>query len=115
MKGPFQLNEKTIDKNITLKSAGNYALGYEDKDNAFIVEYVGRSDTDLNKRLKDWTDSKYELFKYSYATTAKTAFTKECNNFHDFGGTKKLDNAIHQDRPDKSNWECPRCDIYDEE
>jgi len=24
-----------------------------------------------------------------------------------------LDNDIHPDRPDNSNWECPVCDIFD--
>ena len=44
MRGPYTLNTETIDKTVTTKSPGNYALGKTDtKDDTFIVEYVGRS------------------------------------------------------------------------
>lgn len=110
MNGPYELTKDEIDKKVTRKSAGNYALGYVN-DNTFYVKYVGRSDDDLNDRLKDWVD-KYKKFKYSYATSPKAAFEKECHNYHDFGESEKLDNEIHPDRPDGSSWECPYCDVF---
>ena len=111
MTGTFILSNEEIDKRVTKTSAGNYALGRVEN-NTFYVKYVGRSDNDLNKRLKDWVGS-YESFKFSYASSPKSAFEKECENYHDFGENKSLDNKAHPDRPDNANWSCPNCDIFD--
>lgn len=112
MQGPFNLTNEEIDKQITKTSAGNYALGSVKDDGTFIVKYVGRSDTDLNARLKAHV-GKHPKFKYSYATSPKSAFEKECKNFHDFGGTDSLENDIHPDRPANSGWKCPSCKTFD--
>jgi len=106
MSGPFSLTEAEIDKQVTKKSPGNYALG-EFKNNTFNVSYVGRADVDLNKRLKDWI-GKYKQFKFSYADSVQAAFEKECNNYHDFNPP---DNKIHPARPEGSNSKCPRCNV----
>jgi hypothetical protein len=111
MNGSYELTKEKIDEKITKTSAGNYALGYV-KESTFYVKYVGRADSDVNGRLKKWVGS-YQQFKYSYATSPKAAFEKECKNYHDFGERKSLDNKIHPDRPDDSSWKCPICDIYD--
>ena len=112
MYGSFELTNNKIDQEVTKTSAGNYALGHNEK-NTFIVKYVGRSDDDLNKRLKDWVGD-FERFKYSYATSPKAAFEKECRNYHDFGENKNLNNEYHPDRPDESTWKCPVCDVFDD-
>ena len=107
MQGPFNLNENTIDEEVTKTSAGNYALGRKDDDGIFMVSYVGRSDSDVNDRLKYWIEnSKRPLFKFSYAPSAKAAYEKECQNYHDF---KPPDNDVHPDKPSGSNWKCPVC------
>lgn len=111
MKGPHSLTAKKIDEVVTKTSPGNYALG-RSEGSTFYVRYVGRSDEDLNGRLKEWVNSKYPKFKYAYASSPKAAFEKECNNFHDFGGTSKLDNKNHPQRPDGTAWKCPRCSVY---
>jgi hypothetical protein len=111
-KAPLNFESVVIDTEITQTSAGNYALGYLNDENKFIVMYVGRSDTDLKARLKQHLD-KHPKFKWSYASSSKTAFEKECKNFHDFGGTEKLENDIHPDRPKNSNWKCPGCSNFD--
>ena len=91
---------------------GAYALGRVNGD-TFYVDYVGRSDSDLNDRLKDWTDSSvYTHFKYGFFQSAKAAFDKECALFHDFGETAKLHNSIHPDRPSGSGWKCLRCNVF---
>ena len=113
MRGPYVFTSAKIDEVVTRTSAGNYALGYTKGDGTFIVQYVGRSDADLNKELKARLTDKYKKFKYSYATSRKAAFEKECHNYHDFGGSKKLDNKVHPDRPNGTNWKCPVCDIFD--
>ncbi len=114
MHGPYNLTNEEIDKHVTETSPGNYALGYskDGVDGPFFVNYVGRSDLDVNDRLKDWV-GEYKQFKYSYATSPKVAFEKECHNYHEFGESKKLDNKVHPQRPAKANWECPVCDIFD--
>lgn len=110
MKGPYDFTNENVDKYITRTCAGNYALGYVDKDNAFVVQYIGRSDTDVNDRIKDHIGENHAAFKFSYATSPKAAFEKECQNYHDFGGSEKLKNNIHPDHPDNSpNWKCPVC------
>lgn len=110
MNGSYKLDSETINKT----SSGNYALGYT-KDKTFYVKYISRSDSDLRVRLLSHVlNGRYKEFEYSYATSAKTAFEKECQNFHDFGGIENLDNDIHPDRPSNSkDWECPVCDIFD--
>lgn len=112
MNGPYDLNEKKINEVVSKTSAGNYALGYIDTKGSFIVKYVGRADSDVNDRLKDHV-SKHPKFKFSYASSPKAAFEKECQNYHDFGGSKKLENKIHPDRPQDSNWKCPVCEVFD--
>jgi hypothetical protein len=107
MAGPFDLSLEKINELITARSPGNYALGYIDGD-SFIVTYVGRSDFDLNERLKDWI-GQYPLFKWSYAISEKAAYEKECRNYHDFGGNEMLVNTIHPAIPEGTNLKCPVC------
>lgn len=106
MNGPYELTYEKIDKEVTKISAGNYALGYISNE-VFYIKYVGRSDDNINKRLKDWVN-KYKYFKFSYASSRKEAFEKECRNYHDFDGGK-LDNKVHPKRPDDTYWRCPVC------
>lgn len=114
MNGPFELKTDVIEEEISKKSAGNYALG-RSEDGTFIVNYVGRSDSNVKGRLLSWVGKKerYKQFKYSYADSPKEAFKKECENYHDFGESEKLDNDSHPDRPDGTDWKCPKCDIFD--
>jgi hypothetical protein len=109
MDGEFDLTIDSINREVNMASPGNYALGHINN-NKFIVEYIGRSDSDINARLKQHV-GKYNKFKYSYATSPKSAFEKECKNFHDFGGAL-LDNEIHPDRPKDSGWKCLYCEKF---
>jgi hypothetical protein len=109
--GPFLLTAEGIDATATKTGPGAYALGKVDKDGSFIVKYVGRSDTDLDGRLYDWI-GEYTHFKGSYYGSSKAAFEKECQLYHDFGGSKVLDNKVHPAKPANANWNCPvgNCD-----
>ena len=118
----YPLDTKKIDSVVTRKSAGAYVLGYiktekknEKEVKTFIVQYVGRSDDDINGRLKKWVGSKYPRFKFGYYGSPKAAFEKECNIYHDFGEKETLDNDRHPDRPDDANWKCPQCKIFNGE
>lgn len=70
MKGPYPLSHDAIDDALSRRSAGNYALGYLDG-NAFVVFYVGRSDSDVRQALHDWVGapSRYRV----YAPSSKAA------------------------------------------
>ncbi|MEA5215293.1 hypothetical protein [Enterobacter cloacae] len=107
MKGSYPFTREEIDKQITSTSAGNYALGYLNK-GVFMVCYVGRSDSDVNARLKSHIGNhpNCDRFKYSYATSAKAAYEKECQNYHDF---TPGENKIHPDQPSGNTrkWACP--------
>jgi len=112
----FELTNEKIDEVVTRTSWGNYALGHLNERDAFVVCYVGRADENLNTRLKAHVGEKrkagktpeyYPLFKFRYASSPKDAFETECRNYHDFGGSKDLDNENHPDRPDGTDWKCP--------
>ncbi len=108
MQGPHDLNELTIAAKVTSGKVGNYALGYMGsgaKSNTFMVNYVGRSDSDLAKRLNDHVD-KQPKFMYSYAPSVDDAFKEECRNYHDFGPPG---NDVHPATPSGSSVKCPYC------
>jgi hypothetical protein len=107
LKGPYDLTAEKIDEVVTETSAGAYALGKISKTtNTFIPKYVGRSDDDVNKRLKDWVD-KYPNFKYEYYSSAKAAYEKECRLYHDW--KKQIDNKVHPAKSEGTDWKCPVC------
>ena len=110
--GPVALSVDDIDKNVRGVSPGTYLLG-RPGDNVFLASYVGRSDTDLNGRLKNWVGSKYSHALYGFFQTAKAAFNKECALFHAFGGAAKLDNEVHPARPKGTDWTCAHCNALD--
>ncbi len=113
----YPLTQDEIDRLIDPGRPGNYAYGYIDDRGIFIVMYVGRSDSDLHQRIvhgiSEYANNKklrYERFKFSYANSPKEAYEKECRNYHDFGGDKKLlVNDIHPDTPDGCDYKCPVC------
>jgi hypothetical protein len=110
MDGPFELNADSIDAVVPKNIIGNYALGNLSEDKKkFIVGYVGRSDSDLNERLKQHV-GEYTHFKFSGATSVKEAFEKECHNYHDF--TEGKTSQIHPARPEGDDWQCPRCGVF---
>lgn len=113
----YDLTYDEIDRLVADGRMGNYALGYLNKRGAFIVRYVGRSDSDLKERIKHGiTDMetnqslRYERFKFSYADTIEDAYNKECQNYHDFGGAEGcLVNKVHPAKPDGYKGKCPVC------
>jgi hypothetical protein len=117
----YSLDNDTIDVVVTKKSAGAYVLGHiktekkkEKESKTYIVEYVGRSDDDVNGRLKDWV-GKYSRFKFGYYDSPKAAFKKEYGIYHDFGEKATLDNDKHPERRKNKNWKCPLCKIFNGE
>jgi hypothetical protein len=107
LSGPYTLSGDQILATVTSNgNPGAYALGHTDSANAFVVSYVGRSDTDIAARLQNWVGS-YKQFKFGYFSTAGEAFAKECSLYHDF--SPGLDNTVHPAKPAGSYLKCPRC------
>lgn len=111
MLGPFALTDNEVNKRVPENVIGNYAFGYINQKRGFVVCYVGRSDTDLRKEIKQQKGNDCAKgcthFKYSIAKSVKEAFEKECRNYHDFGGNTKLHNKNHPDKPDRTDYKCP--------
>lgn len=113
VKGPYGLTSQKIAEVVGRTSSGNYTLGRV-QDNGFCVLYVGRSDRDVAEQLRSWVSQypHYKAFVFSYASSPRAAFDKECEDFHDYGGTERLDNAVHPTQPVDTDWLCPRCHFY---
>lgn len=111
----FELNENNIEKFIPENRPGIYVLGKCYKTiYLFFSRYVGRSDDDLRNRLKQHLKENYIHFKFLIVKSIKEAFDYECKLYHELGGEEgKLDNKIHPDRPEATNWNCPVCDYFE--
>ena len=108
--GPFSLDHASIDLYVG-NNIGAFALGHCNERGEFVVRYIGRSDTDVNQRLKTWI-GRYDQFEYRHFLSARAAFEKECRLFHGMGGVKRLDNEAHPSRPAGNDWSCPHCSVY---
>jgi hypothetical protein len=108
MRGPYPLTDDTIDQKITENAPGNFAIGEEGSSGAFLVGYVGRSDSDIKASLKAWSAKvkSKTSFKFSYAPSSHAAYEKECENFHDFSPPGR---HVHPFPPRGETWRCPRC------
>lgn len=107
--GNFALTNTEIDARVG-KAIGAYLLGNGiDDQGSLRVRYPGRSDSDLNGRLKQWVGS-YRWFQYGHLPTMQAAFNKECELYHAFGGDHgSLDNSVHPAKPAGMNCKCPVC------
>ena len=108
LKGPYFLNDETINSVIMKASPGVYVLGYVGI-GGFIPKYVGRSDDDISEKLKNWIGGKYSKFKYDCYDSVQAAFAKECDLYHDW--LEQLDNEKHPERPVNTDCECKRCNL----
>ena len=106
LRGPYPLTEKGINENVTRQSPGAYALG-RSTNGIFHINYVGRSDSDLKKRLRDHIGENSE-FKYEYYASSEEAFEKECDLYHSFNPPR---NKIHPAQPADSDWQCMICEL----
>ncbi len=69
MSGSYPLSDVAIDEALDRTSPGNYALGYMDG-TAFVVFYVGRSDSDVRARLHDWVGVPSSYARYAPSSQA---------------------------------------------
>ena len=110
--GSFPLKDDIINEKVGHGSPGVYALGYR-RGETFIIQHVGRSDTDVHARLKEYI-GKYDRFKFDTLESPTAAFAKECELYHDFDGPsgKIAHNKTHPERSEGATWNCPRCAIF---
>ena len=110
--GPYSLDFETIDINVLSNSIGNYLICSLGKDGKYYVLYVGRSDVDLNDRLKDHVNEEqnYKYFFFKYAKSDVDAYNVECKCYHEYGENEKLNNIYHPDKPNgKTYVKCYFC------
>lgn len=112
MKGPYKFPMFKIDSNL-LGGAGTYIL-VNVNNNAI---YVGRSDSNLNNRLKDHLPQNeanicinrcgVDAFYFEITRSTKEAYNLECEWYHRY--TPTCNNA----HPLKKNlgWHCPICGL----
>src|SRR5439155_4633444 len=107
--GPHPFSRTMIMNEVRSNRLGNYALGIQSQQGGFTTYYVGRSDSELQAELiaKLPSTNTRTHFKFSYASTVREAFEKECKNFHAF--EKQLENEIHPAKPENTYFECPVC------
>lgn len=102
----YSLTETEVDRVIAKAKIGAYVLGTAADSGGIYVKYVGRSDSDLNARLKQHVgaNSEYTHFQCVYGTTALEAFNTECKLYHDY---PNKNNKIHPDKPKGQTPDCP--------
>ena len=109
MHGPYNLNASRIDEVVKAHVAGVFAVGYTKETGAFVVRYIGRSDSDVRSELRAQESDETARFKWVESASANSAFEAQCRLYHDFGGNSGLENEGHPCRPNGTNWRCPVC------
>ena len=113
--GPLPFSIESIDRHVEPNRIGAYVLHTpEEKPGDLVIVRVGRSDTDLNVRLKDYLtepryteDARYDAithFSFGYLETEESAFETECVLWHDWEPPL---NDHHPGRPRGSTHGCP--------
>src|SRR5208282_4020800 len=70
LRGSFPLNEQTINEEVIIPSSpGVFSLGRL-REKTFLIQHIGRSDTDVHARLKEYI-GKYDRFKFEYADSSE--------------------------------------------
>jgi hypothetical protein len=111
LKGSFPLTRVQVDAHVSVVSPGIFALGHRSADGSkFTIARIGRSDSDVNRRLHDYI-GRYPHFKFGYAPSSAAAFERECALYHQL---KPRDNKAHPQRPAGTIWRCPMCEIFDQ-
>lgn len=108
----YNLTEEEVDRHVVYGLAGVYLLlKFNTELGRYDVQYVGRSDSNLNVRLKQHCSEGYDAFRFEYAFSSEAAYQGECTYYHHYNGDiGLLDNKSHPDLPDGvSGVVCPIC------
>jgi hypothetical protein len=104
--GPYVLDEANLLAHLRQRKPGTFAVGRYTA-NGFEMMNTGRSDTDLGESLRPWIGH-WPHFKFRYFESARAAFHKECELYHDFLGARQP-RLAHPVRAVGTDWSCPRC------
>jgi hypothetical protein len=93
---------------------GVYLLGEPSSAGRFVFQYVGRSDTDLRRRLLQHCSAASALFfRHVLCIDRLTAFRMECYFWHAAEGEHTVANLIHPAAPRGTDVSCPYCFLGD--
>ena len=102
----YELDAEVIKNVVGRRRVGVYFLGQQLNDE-LCVQYVGRSDTDLKRRLLQHARAgQYPRFAVCPTKTIWDAYRLECREWHRFA---HLFNRIHPDSPKILPYLCPYC------
>jgi hypothetical protein len=113
MVGPYDLTPDNIDRYVRPYATGVFAVGYTRESGAFVVRYIGRSDSDMRSELRAQPPDETARFKLMESASAHAAFDTQCQLYHEFGGPDSLENDEHPMPPKGTKWVCPACGIFD--
>jgi hypothetical protein len=103
MEGPYSVDEMSdfVDSGYV----GVYVLSRR----ADAVAYVGRSDSDIRRRLSRSIQegTGYRYFWFCYESSPMQAYKRECRLYHRY---QPPDNTVHPAVPPDANWRCPVSD-----
>lgn len=112
----YELNAQNVDWYVS-EEIGNYRICYyNSKDGKYYIQYVGRDDVNVNRRLKEHVaaveagnePSGYTHFQFMIQTCKTDAYRQECEDYHKY--EKFIYNQRHPQKPDGMNCKCPKVD-----
>lgn len=106
MRGPYPLTLPQIGLLIYPKRIGVFLIYNEKKE----VIYVGRSDEDLAKELKEYI-TKGIFFSYEYAINSQENYLLECRYFHRYKNNPNFSREDHPIPPPNIELKCPVCGL----
>lgn len=102
-----RLEARVIDACVPRACVGVYSL-YDHKDDQLAITYVGRSDTDLARRLHQHARAgAADRFTFQVTRSRRSAFYLEARDWHRYHG---LLNRIHPRAPKRLPYTCPYCE-----
>ena len=104
LRGPYILSWEEIGRTVQRASPGVFVLGTLETALS-RPSIVGRSDTDLARRLRFYAGFDTH-FGFSLCASAEIAFLAECELFHDLEPAFSL---LHPELPEGLGLRCPRC------
>ena len=104
MRGPFVLSETGVNLMVPPRLLGVYCLS-NSRDH---VELLRRSSVSVRDEVRAYVDE-YKYFWFEVATSARDAFAREAQGYHD-PTLRKAACIAHPHAPAGSDWRCPDCE-----
>ncbi|MGB1585628.1 MAG: hypothetical protein ACPHID_01100 [Thermoplasmatota archaeon] len=109
MSNVMPLTADAVREFVNNRSVGFYRLGRV-IDGQFYIDYFGRSDTNLQRRLLEHVKSgAYSTFEFLETNSIGDAYHMECSEWH-LNGQRTM-NKIHPALAEGLPYACPWCDL----